>query len=82
MWIEIPVGKALATVEIQSVFDVKQAKKKEVRCKGCYFFRDGVQKCKIENYNCIIFICRSVFRQDHKNIIFQLVDYQPQEVIL
>ena len=73
MCIEIPAGKALAAVEIQGI---TKKTPKEVHCKDCYFFTDGVQKCR--DYNFALIPCRFVYRPDHKDVVYQLVDYQPQ----
>jgi len=60
MKIDIPIGKALTAVE-QEDWKV---------CNGCYFARKGCYK----EYDKILCCGRSL-RQDHKNVIFKLVDY-------
>lgn len=62
--IEIPMNKALvaAETEIASM------------CKGCYFEDDSVTK---KHSPCRDLECSGGNRKDGKNVIFKLVDYQP-----
>jgi len=63
--IDIPIGKALVAVE-------------NTTCIGCLFGKGIllIRKCKS---SCRDINCSSDDRQDGKNVIFKLVDYQAEE---
>ena len=67
--IDIPIGKALVAVEVSD----------ENKCNGCIYQHGVVNNlCDLQ----AIIPCgrgRLVKRQDGKNVIFKLVDYQAEE---
>jgi len=60
---EISEGRALAAIDVSTIENGKF-----VWCTRCYFFNQCDQ----------LFACRKRERKDGKNVIFKLVDYQPQ----
>jgi hypothetical protein len=61
--IDIPIGKALAAVEVQG-------EELNGRCQKCLF--DCFRPCRF-------FPCNRIVRKDGKNVVFKLVDYPAKE---